>query len=441
MASRYDDELWELVADADGAPPTRTAAFVRALGPVERALDLGCGDGRLSGELRAEELTLADVSPVALERAGRRHPDAAAWSSSPMPRCPSPTRASTSPCGRDDRARARRAAVRVRAAARAAARGRPGPDDPGSRPAHGAEPGRPGIRAPIRPALAPPALLHPPLTQGRAGRRGVRCALGAASTGPRCSRSRPGRTDLPRGLPVHHSLCRLRGEVERAPQRREGIQVERAAQGVERLSRPVEGVELEPRQLSQVSGSPGKLSTARSRVSAAAASRPAADLDRGAGEERRGGQRIGVGRVLALVERRLVPPLTDRSSASCTARSEASGCQMAQATSTAASMPPPRARHARGPAGSERLSARRGGDSAQPARPPPPRVPVPATIPALTNAIAAGPGTNQVQSIADWSPKAIAASASADERDAARRPSRAARASRPLFAAGASGAG
>ncbi len=77
MASRYDDELWELVPDADVAPPARTAAFVRALGPVERTLDLGCGDGRLSGELRAEELTLADVSPVALERAGRRHPEAA----------------------------------------------------------------------------------------------------------------------------------------------------------------------------------------------------------------------------------------------------------------------------------------------------------------------------------------------------------------------------
>jgi SAM-dependent methyltransferase len=52
------------------------AKFVRAFGPVERALDLGCGDGRLSSELRAEALTLADVSPVALERAGRRVPGA-----------------------------------------------------------------------------------------------------------------------------------------------------------------------------------------------------------------------------------------------------------------------------------------------------------------------------------------------------------------------------
>jgi SAM-dependent methyltransferase len=77
MASRYDDELWELVPDADEPPPDRVAAFVRSMGPVERALDLGCGDGRLSRELRAEELTLADVSPVALERAGRRLPGAA----------------------------------------------------------------------------------------------------------------------------------------------------------------------------------------------------------------------------------------------------------------------------------------------------------------------------------------------------------------------------
>jgi ubiquinone/menaquinone biosynthesis C-methylase UbiE len=47
------------------------------LEPVERALDLGCGDGRLSGLIPAAHLTLADVSAVALERAGRRLPEAA----------------------------------------------------------------------------------------------------------------------------------------------------------------------------------------------------------------------------------------------------------------------------------------------------------------------------------------------------------------------------
>ena len=76
--SRYDDELWELVPENPGAPPAQLVEFVRSLGTVGRALDLGCGDGRLSAELRATELTLADVSPLALERARRRLPDARA---------------------------------------------------------------------------------------------------------------------------------------------------------------------------------------------------------------------------------------------------------------------------------------------------------------------------------------------------------------------------
>jgi len=72
MASRYDDELWELVPEDRGPPPAHLVAFVRSLGRVVSALDLGCGDGRLSAELDAEELTAADVSTVALERARRR---------------------------------------------------------------------------------------------------------------------------------------------------------------------------------------------------------------------------------------------------------------------------------------------------------------------------------------------------------------------------------
>ena len=74
--SRYDDELWELVPDEPGSPPEALRQFVRSLGRVERALDLGCGDGRLTSELDAKELTAADVSPVALARAARRVPDA-----------------------------------------------------------------------------------------------------------------------------------------------------------------------------------------------------------------------------------------------------------------------------------------------------------------------------------------------------------------------------
>jgi SAM-dependent methyltransferase len=76
MPSRYDDELWELVPDDPGSPPRTLAEFVRGLGRAERALDLGCGDGRLSALLDAGSLTVADVSAVALERARRRLPEA-----------------------------------------------------------------------------------------------------------------------------------------------------------------------------------------------------------------------------------------------------------------------------------------------------------------------------------------------------------------------------
>src|SRR5918992_3445275 len=75
MGSRYDDELWELVP-AGAGPPEHLSRFVRGLGEVGRALDLGCGDGRLGSQLAAAELTAADVSSVALERARARLPDA-----------------------------------------------------------------------------------------------------------------------------------------------------------------------------------------------------------------------------------------------------------------------------------------------------------------------------------------------------------------------------
>jgi SAM-dependent methyltransferase len=76
MGSRYDDELWELVPAEPGPPPAHLVEFVRSLGRVGRALDLGCGDGRLTAELDARALTAADVSAVALERARARLPGA-----------------------------------------------------------------------------------------------------------------------------------------------------------------------------------------------------------------------------------------------------------------------------------------------------------------------------------------------------------------------------
>ncbi|MBA3371165.1 MAG: class I SAM-dependent methyltransferase [Thermoleophilaceae bacterium] len=76
MASRYDDELWELVPEEAVPSPGHLRRFVSGLGPVERALDLGCGDGRLSAELTAGQLTIADVSRAALARAGSRLPGA-----------------------------------------------------------------------------------------------------------------------------------------------------------------------------------------------------------------------------------------------------------------------------------------------------------------------------------------------------------------------------
>ena len=78
MASRYDDELWELAPHSPGhEPPAHRSAFVESLPRAEHALDLGCGDGRLTAYLDVERLTAADVSRVALDRArGRLDPSA-----------------------------------------------------------------------------------------------------------------------------------------------------------------------------------------------------------------------------------------------------------------------------------------------------------------------------------------------------------------------------
>jgi ubiquinone/menaquinone biosynthesis C-methylase UbiE len=64
------------VPDHAHPAPAHRVRFVHSLDPVDSALDLGCGDGRLSAEIKARDLTVADVSAVALERAARRVPDA-----------------------------------------------------------------------------------------------------------------------------------------------------------------------------------------------------------------------------------------------------------------------------------------------------------------------------------------------------------------------------
>jgi SAM-dependent methyltransferase len=64
------------VPDDPGPPPAHLVQFVSDLPEAEHALDLGCGDGRLTAKLRANAVTAADVSQVALRRAAARLPGA-----------------------------------------------------------------------------------------------------------------------------------------------------------------------------------------------------------------------------------------------------------------------------------------------------------------------------------------------------------------------------
>jgi SAM-dependent methyltransferase len=64
------------VPDHRGPHRGHLVEFVRSLPAAGDALDLGAGDGRLSGDIRAERLVLADTSRVALARAARRLPAA-----------------------------------------------------------------------------------------------------------------------------------------------------------------------------------------------------------------------------------------------------------------------------------------------------------------------------------------------------------------------------
>jgi SAM-dependent methyltransferase len=88
MSSRYDDELWLRVPECSGPPPRHLAAFVDSLTPAAAALDLGCGDARLSELIEADSLTIADVSEVALSRARPRVRDATVVALEPDARLP-----------------------------------------------------------------------------------------------------------------------------------------------------------------------------------------------------------------------------------------------------------------------------------------------------------------------------------------------------------------
>jgi SAM-dependent methyltransferase len=70
------DRVWSREREFRGPAPEPLASFVRELEPADHALDLGCGDGRLTSELRAGDLTAADVSLIALKRARKRLPRA-----------------------------------------------------------------------------------------------------------------------------------------------------------------------------------------------------------------------------------------------------------------------------------------------------------------------------------------------------------------------------
>jgi SAM-dependent methyltransferase len=70
------DRVWQSEREIRGPAPELLAEFVRELPPAREALDVGCGDGRLTVELRSTAITVADVSLVALKRARQRLPKA-----------------------------------------------------------------------------------------------------------------------------------------------------------------------------------------------------------------------------------------------------------------------------------------------------------------------------------------------------------------------------
>jgi SAM-dependent methyltransferase len=82
------DRVWTAEREYRGPADEAVAEFVYNLDPAREALDIGCGDARLTAALRAEHLTAADISLVALKRARRRLPNATLVLIEPSERLP-----------------------------------------------------------------------------------------------------------------------------------------------------------------------------------------------------------------------------------------------------------------------------------------------------------------------------------------------------------------
>jgi SAM-dependent methyltransferase len=70
------DRVWTAEREYRGPADETVSEFVAELDKAREALDIGCGDARLTAMLNAEHLTAADISLVALKRARRRLPNA-----------------------------------------------------------------------------------------------------------------------------------------------------------------------------------------------------------------------------------------------------------------------------------------------------------------------------------------------------------------------------
>ena len=250
MASRYDDELWELVPE-DRGPASRAARRVRA-----RA---GAGGARARPRLRRRP----PDRRARRERADRRRRVAPSPSSGRAPGCRRRRLVELDPDAplpladacfdlvllrRDDRARARRPALPVGGSPRAA----PGRT---ARAHHAREPRR--WRVPSDPLSPHLRRFTRRLARARARRAGLRRRARCAAAAGRCWRGRTAASS--RGsAAARASAARARAPWPRgtagARSGRERVEVERALDSLGGLGRAVERAELEGGEPVPVSG-------------------------------------------------------------------------------------------------------------------------------------------------------------------------------------------